>query len=97
MHKIPMPSSIKVGPHVYEVIRKTPNGDHGLCDTANLKIGVKRGLKRSLAQDALLHEVLHTCVHPDTPHEEEGFVLGVTPRLLQVLQDNPNLVAYLTS
>ena len=97
MRRIPIPSSIKVGPHTYAVVRKTPNGDHGLCDVANLQIGVKRGLKRSLAQDALLHEVLHACVHPDTPTEEEGFVTGVTPRLLQVLQDNPGLLLYLTS
>ena len=96
MPKPLMPTTIKVGPHVYDVVRKTPNGDHGLFDPATLKIGVKRGLKRSLAQDALLHEVLHSCVQPDTPKEEEEFVTSVTPRLLQVMQDNPQLLEYLT-
>jgi hypothetical protein len=95
--KARMPATIKVGPHTFTVLRKTPNGDHGECDISNLKIGVKRGLKRSLAQDALLHEVLHACVHPDMPHEEEEFVTSVTPRLLQVMQDNPELIAFLAS
>ena len=94
-----MPESIKVGPHVYEVVRKTPNGDHGLCNPAALQIGVKRGLKRSLAQDALLHETLHACVPTslsEKNHSEEDFVTGITASLLGVLQDNPELLEYLT-
>ena len=70
------------------------------------------GWEQSLSQqkDTLLHEILHACfaltVFDNSPISfdgaekseiEEYAVLILTPTLLQVLQDNPELVEWLTS
>lgn len=100
MTKAPMPQSIKVGPHVYTVTRKAmrPNGE---CDFDGVTINVKPRLRRGKAKEILLHEVLHACTHPslntDKKLTDEDFVTGVSPALLQVIQDNPDLLAFLTS
>lgn len=95
-----MPSTVKVGPHVYSVVRKSGVDFNGFCEFNTLQICVKNRLRKSKAQEILLHEVLHACTHPslngDKPYKDEEFVDGVAPTLLQVLQDNPELLAYLT-
>lgn len=95
-----MPSTVKVGPHVYKVVRKPVDG-LGECDFNTLQIVVKPRLRKSKAREILLHECLHATTHPSMNGEEkytdEDFVTAVSPVLLQVLQDNPLLVAYLTS
>ena len=94
-----MPSSIRVGPHVYKVTRK-PSPDNGECDFDGVAINVKPRLRRGKAKEILLHEVLHATTHPSLngsgAHTDEEFVTGISPVLLQVLQDNPDLVEYLT-
>lgn len=103
MKPAPMPQSIKVGPHVYSVIRKPASAmpaDNGHCDCNTLQIWVVQRLKRSKAKEILLHECLHACTHPSLIQggklEDEEFVTAVAPVLLQVLQDNPELLEYLT-
>lgn len=95
-----MPTTVKVGPHVYSVIRKSGINYNGCCEFNTLQITVKKRLRKSKAQEILLHEILHACTHPslngDKPYKDEEFVDGVTPTLLQVLQDNPELLEYLT-
>ena len=95
-----MPKSIKVGPHVYSVLRKAGINFNGSCEFNTLQICVKKRLRKSKAQEILLHETLHACTHPslngDKPYKDEEFVDGVAPVLLQVLQDNPKLLEYLS-
>ena len=98
-----MPLSIKVGPHVYQVLRKTAKelpDALGICNFNSLEIWIRCRLRGSKAKEILLHEILHATTHPSFNGEEktddESLVNAVAPVLLQVLQDNPELVAYLT-
>jgi len=102
-----MPPSVKVGAHVYSVrvkpaaqmTRTDGRADTGYCRFDQLEILVKRGQRRSKAQEALLHEVEHACCYPDLIGKrmtDEQFIEHTAPALLQVLKDNPELVAYLT-
>jgi hypothetical protein len=97
-----MPATVKVGPHVYRVLRKpkTAMPKHlGSCDCSSLQIWVRQRLKKSKAAEILLHETLHAILHSvcngESKNEEEDFVEAASPVLLQVLQDNPQLVEYL--
>lgn len=100
-----MPDSIKVGPHSYAIFRKSSSEigrkNLGHCDTAKLEIWILQRIKKSKAQETLLHEILHACTHPlmvqGGYHADEEFVTEVAPPLLHVLQENPELISYLTS
>lgn len=98
-----MPTEIKVGCHVYSVLRKTKQQMPdclGECDFDNLQISVRKSLRLSKAQETILHETLHACTDPSLKEgkaREEDFVNTVSPVLLQVLKDNPELVKYLTA
>jgi len=97
-----MPQSVKVGPHTYPVLRKPASTmkDHGLCDWNQVQILIRSRLRKSKAQEVLLHEVLHACTYPNMAcvvrKSDEDFVDVVAPTLLQVLQENPELLTYLT-
>ena len=99
---VSMPSSVKVGPHTYPIIRrpKTEMKDLGLCSWDAVQISIRARLKKSKAREVLLHEVLHACSYPTMASvqnkTDEEFVDVVAPLLLQVLQDNSDLVEYLT-
>jgi hypothetical protein len=94
-----MPKTIKVGPHVYSVLRKSAPGELGNCNFTLLQICIKPRLRRSKAREILLHEVLHATTHPsmngDKKYTDEDFVTAVSPMLLEVLRDNPGLLEYL--
>ena len=101
--KTVMPRKVKVGPHVYSILRKPASELQGLglCDFYSLQISVRRRLRKSKAQEILVHELLHACTHPslngeNEKFEDEQFVEATAPILLQTLQDNPDLVEYLT-
>ena len=98
-----MPTSIKVGPHVYSVLKKpaAEMGDSlGYCDFDKLEIWVTQRLRKSKASEILVHECLHACTHPSfngyEKLDDETFVTAVAPVLLGVLRDNPKLLEYLT-
>lgn len=97
-----MPKSIKVGAHVYSVLRKPKvfTEELGECDFNTLQIFVKQRLRKSKAKEILIHECLHACTHPSLNSEkkwtDEDFVTAVAPVLLQVIQENPDLLEYLT-
>lgn len=96
-----MPKSIKVGAHVYTVLRKSKGQMSGVgeCDFDGTQILVRKRLKKSVAKETLLHELLHACIYPsfnDKSTTDEEFVLALAPVLLQVIQDNPDLLEYLT-
>jgi hypothetical protein len=96
-----IPKTVKVGPHVYSILRKSKAEmkDHGLCDWDQVQIKIQERLRKSKAQEVLLHEVLHACCYPNMADvqnkTDEEFVDTVSPLLLQVLRDNPELVEYL--
>ena len=103
MSAAPMPKSIKVGAHVYTVLRKPATAlkeELGDCDFNTCQISVRQRLRKSKAREILIHELLHACTHPlvndDKKHTDEDFVQAVSPVLLQVIQDNPELLEYLT-
>jgi hypothetical protein len=98
-----MPASVKVGPHVYSIVRKSSSvmkNNLGLCDVDSLQIWIKQKMRKSKCQEILLHELLHSTVHPTSNNgdtmDEEKFVTVSAPVLLGVLRDNPDLVEYLT-
>ena len=96
-----MPKTVRVGPHTYSVVRKAASGELGSCDCNLLQICVRAKLRKSKARETLVHELLHACTHPSFLGNEkltdEDFVTAVAPVLLQVLQDNPKLLEYLTA
>ncbi len=101
------PTTVKVGPHIYKIARlsksKMPkvDGDQlsGCCDFDGLQISLEKSLPVSRSKECLLHEILHACnLLGGTSFktmEEEDFVDKLSPHLLQVLQQNPDLVEYL--
>lgn len=92
----PLPSQIKAGPHLYSVVRKPVRGCNGLCETDKLLITIAPRLRRSKGQEICLHEALHAIWPANLPWEEK-VIEALTPVLLQLLQENPELVSYLTS
>ena len=101
MSRVLMPISVKIGPHIYTVVRAYRNGANGFCDIDGLKVAVQPRLRKTKAQEVLLHEIMHALTHPTLcgsgKFTDEEFVTGVTPLLLQVLKDNPDLLEYLRS
>lgn len=97
-----MPKTIKVGPHTYSVLRKTKfqmPEQIGGCDFDALQLSIRQRIKKSVAQETLLHELIHACTSPSFNEKtmtDEEFVTAVSPMLLQVLKENPELVEYLT-
>lgn len=102
--KVPLPKTVRVGPHTYTILRQRKavlGNDIGKCHYDGLQICIRHGLPRSKAQEVLMHELLHACTYPTlaegTALSDEQFVDGIAPTLLQVLRENPDLVAYLRS
>jgi hypothetical protein len=102
---IRMPRRVKVGPHVWRIVVKSPSvmrdrGSQldGWCKSHLLEIWIVRGLKLSPQQETLIHELEHAGGQPNLKDgmTEEDFVTALAPALLQMIQDNPQLVAYLT-
>lgn len=98
-----MPKTVKVGVHTYTILRKPKqamNGDLGGCDTNTLQISIQKRLRKSVAQETLVHEISHACNYPTffgkTNVSEEDIVEAHSPVWLQVVQNNPDLLSYLT-
>ena len=103
-----MPSSIKVGPHIFLIARKKsaqmPKQDgyelNGQTDKDGLRINIRDRLRKSKSQEVLLHETLHTAVNSffeGKTLDEEEWVSHLSPILLQIIKDNPDLISYLQS
>lgn len=103
------PPSIAVGVHRYSVATDAAVCEdlrsevkRGTVDPDRLLIRVDVSAPFTLTADTLLHEILHACWN-QTPlrerdeDDEERTVTALTPLLLGVLRDNPDLVAYLTA
>lgn len=102
-----MPETLRIGAHSWTVLR-TPgkqllvNGDEclGSCNIDTNTIRIAKGLRFTKAQEILCHELLHACTSPTLIHfkrvNEEIFVDTLAPPWVQLMQDNPALITYLT-
>lgn len=98
-----IPRTVKVGPHVYRVIRKSKEqmpDNLGWCDFTELSIWLLRGMRLSKTREILVHELMHAACYPTFCGEEkftdEEFVTATAPVWLSILRENPKLVEYLT-
>ena len=108
MAKPTIPGQIRIGPHTYE-IRHDPEtakrvraaGHAGNSEANQLLIQLDTDQPHTQLADTLIHEALHcawsqTSLPAGLADEEEAVVLALSPLLLGLLRDNPELVAYLT-
>jgi hypothetical protein len=106
------PKTIKVGSRIYKVsarrrdLHRTQSEIQqsvlGATMNHRLKIHLDKKAAAGVVQETLLHEVLHavtefTGLDDNLGESEEDFVNRLSPVLLQVLRDNPELVEYLLS
>jgi hypothetical protein len=102
MKPAPMPQTQKLGPHVFTILRKLAahmplidgGKPNGWCDKDRAQIAVVKGARRSKAQEWLTHETLHG-IWPEGDPNEEKHVTELAPKILQWIQDNPEVMEYL--
>lgn len=74
---------------------------HAIVDTDNTVIALHPAQSADLKREKLLHEVLHAAFFAaggfpgGDDEQEEAVVRTLSPLLIEVLRDNPALVAYL--
>lgn len=96
---------MRIGAHEYKVavVKDLTSAEgvalHGQLNDDDTLLELAQKQSRTKRQEILLHESLHGCFYgiPDWDEDlEEKFVTTLAPRLVQLLQDNPELVTYLT-
>lgn len=95
-----MPARIKIDGVQYDVdITNLDTEDGEFCATS-LAIKVQADAPYETQRTILLHELVHACFEhagsPPEPLTEEHVACLISRRLLPILRDNPDLVAYLT-
>jgi hypothetical protein len=103
--KAPMPQFVMVNPHSFElkVVPRlsTDAGVCGLCGEDDQRIAIDDDLGDTVEKETVLHELMHAIWHfthldkKYTDEDEEAVAWTMAPRLLALLRDNPELVAYL--
>lgn len=102
------PSSVKIGPFTWAIkswdVRASNNsGAYGLCDKSTQTILIEDGMPPQWERHIVLHEMLHACycvaglreLH-GADDQEEAHVALLAIALIGVLQENPEMVAYLS-
>ena len=98
-----LPESVKVGAHLYSIVEHNDflMGAEllGRMNSHSLEIQIKTaGIADSIIREALLHEIGHAIdlayVVPESLTENQ--IGAFTNGLVQVLQDNPSVLAFLT-
>jgi hypothetical protein len=104
----PRPSSVKIGPFVWTIkpwdVRASNNtGAYGLCDKSTQTILIEEGMSAQWERHIVLHEILHACYCVaglrelrGVDDQEEAHVALLAFTLIGVLQENPEMVAYLS-
>lgn len=95
--------SVTIGPMRYAVrlARRLHSDDHtpllGQIDYAACRIDLERGMSPQAQRATLIHEILHGILNNagERDHDERLIDL-LAYGLLDVIADNPDLVAYLT-
>jgi len=92
-----LPTTIKIGPFIYSVVESR-------LASMNQKLGIYNSIEQQIliAKDqhpqSLVDTLLHECLHGITFHgdkafkDEEGIVRSLTPWLIQLIKDNPELI-----
>lgn len=93
-------SRVRILGQVYEIRWEPPaDGSRGECDYVIKRIHVDPSYAPVEQADTLLHEILHGVVWGMklglSPSKEEKIVCALASGLTAVLQDNPQLRAYL--
>lgn len=98
------PRKIRVGPHLYTVVRDKETARHaeafGLTDVRRMQVLIDPDQSTGALRDTLLHECLHAVFNVTGLGQEwgsekdEAIVTRVTPALLALLRDNPQAVAF---
>jgi hypothetical protein len=76
-------------------------GVSGACDEIQTIILIDPSASLAVKQDTILHEPLHAIWGQTmldkkyTDDEEEAVIWSLTPRIVALLRDNPDLVAYI--
>ena len=99
-----IPRTVKVGPHVYKIVRKpreTMPDELGFCNFDELSIWLLRGMCLSKTREILVHELMHAAAYPTfcgvEKFSDEEFITATAPAWLNILRENPKLVDYLTA
>ncbi|MDQ3541023.1 MAG: hypothetical protein M3440_10070 [Chloroflexota bacterium] len=95
-----LPDRVIVGPYTYSVQAAYKETNWGHVDMTQQRITIDQDLQPERQRICLMHEVIHACndiagVRDDDT--EERMVTYGAPLIVQVLRDNPALVAYLTA
>ncbi|WP_298962263.1 hypothetical protein [uncultured Methylobacterium sp.] len=102
---IERPSSVRVGPFVYSIRDMTEIEFHrdnliGFCDKKDLEIAIWPDMHRQKQAEVLFHEIFHACWNAgglDGTHDrpdEEKVVVAFGLQFLQVVRDNPDVLAW---
>lgn len=95
-----VPESVVVGPYTYKVGIGQTYSQWGMVNHTEQKVLVDEAVTVERQRVTLMHELLHCCtelMHITDESSEEATVSALAPALVQVLRENPDLVAYLTS
>jgi len=98
-----IPEIVYVGAADYTVLCKKSFDLLGETDPDQTEIKIRSTQSLSSAQNTLLHEILHAIVWESgyrqvadlSTDQEETMVRVLTPWILAVLQDNPDVLAFL--
>lgn len=96
------PDSIVIGPHRYTIGADEEMASWGEYYCGSASIVYDPDQVPTMLRDTVLHEVLHAITDMAGLHHEFGakrderWVRGIAPLLLDALQRNPDLVAFLT-
>jgi hypothetical protein len=102
---IRMPRTVIIRSHTWRIVAKPQSVMYldgealdGWCKHQLEEIWITQGLKLWPKQHTLFHELGHAAGQPHIKDgmTEEELITALSPGLLQVLQDNPPLVAFLT-
>lgn len=105
MHDLPgLPEYVKLGGQTWQLRRTSIESDLNLFGRTKVRhslIEIDNDQSPGQERDTVLHELLHAIasviqVFAD-PGEEERAVSAISPWLLSLVRDNPELIAYLTS
>lgn len=98
------PKMVHVGVSDYRIRQVKRLDVLGETDSNNAEILLKKAQAPSVLRDTLVHELLHAVVYASGYFKvadldrtsEENLVVTLSPWILAILRDNPDLVEYLT-
>lgn len=98
------PSSVRALYYRYDINfdKKSVTSDHGSTDTESKVINITDRDNEEMTKEVLFHELLHVAFDDsfafegdNADDEEEKIVRILSPRLMQMFRDNPELSSYL--